>query len=409
MTKRTRQVENTWPCASCGATNKGRFLKCEKCGAFKEKGTKDVVPDPASAATVTDPELLKMATQGANWSCEFCNGQTRDATGKCVNCAAPKPLETPPTSDGVDIQKGPKSEISGDASISFDDGVVRIRSSNGGKINGLVVNGRTYNTRDGKVEVTENGKPVKASIAGASVTGKKKKISWPLVGAILGGVALFALIGFLVAPWEENVKVSSLSWNYKSDLHQKTLMHGEDWGSPIGSFNVSCSSKYYGDENCNAHDCRPHTVSYDCNCSSYECNCRESCKDNGNGFSTCTDVCSTCQKCSTCSKTEYDTCYDSCPVYKDWCKYDYYEWPIIKTMNTAGSKHDEHWPELEAFGPDQRINRTEKYEVEFLNEKKTTRSYHPSNLTDFARFQDGASWRIKVNRLHIVAPLNPLP
>jgi len=388
VVKRTRIVENTWTCNSCSTKNLGRFMACQNCQSPKEKDEKDVVPAANSAPTVTDAELLRLANQKANWICEYCNGQVRDEHGKCVkNCGAPKPKP--------------------EASIDFDDGVVRIKASNGGSITGLKVNGKTYNTRDGKVEVTEDSsKKTVVTLRGAVVT-QVKRLPWTGIAIGAGATAVVALFMFLFSSWEEDVKVAGIEWHYQADLHQRTLMHGSDWGSPSGAFNISCNSKFYGTEDCHPHDCRPHSVSYDCNCKNEECNCRETCRDNGNGFSTCSETCSTCRSCETCSKTEYDTCYDQCDVYRDWCTYDYYEWPIVATQKTAGAAHDEHWPALAAEGDTQRLDRTERYEVDFTG-KSDKWVFRPAGLQDFQRFKPQALWKIKVNRAGMVTPLKEL-
>lgn len=381
--KRTWTVENTWTCDSCQAKNLGRYVACQTCGNPKEKQEKDTVPDPDRTVAVTDPELLRLAAQGANWVCEFCGGQVRDEFNRCVkNCGAPKPYD--PLSPVEDIFTPTKPPDPTPEPLQAPEARL------------------------------EAPRPLPTGVPGPGVSYRPPKLPkdpapWKLIiglgGALLG---LATLLTYLLSPWEETTTVSGIQWNYRSDLHQRTLMHGTGWGAPVGSFNTSCKSKFYGTEDCHPHDCRPHSVSYECNCSSYECNCRKSCTDNKNGFSTCEESCSTCQRCSTCSRTEYDTCYDQCDVYKDWCEYDYYEWPIVATSQTGGIVHDEHWPPLVANGAEQRLDRTERYEVQFAN-KKDKWTLKPRSLNDFQRFNTGATWRIKVNRLGSVTPLQELP
>jgi len=212
-------------------------------------------------------------------------------------------------------------------------------------------------------------------------------------------------LGFwLFGTKEESASVSDISWTYTINLQQRTLRHGSDW-EPIRSdaFNVSCDRRYYGDRDCNPHNCRPHQVSYSCNCRSEQCNCHTTCRDQGNGFSRCSESCSTCSKCETCYRTEYDTCYDSCPVYKDHCDYDYYDWPTINTKVTSGAAHNETWPVLEARPIDQRLVKTEKYEVVFKNGVENWK-YTPKSLGEFRYFVTGVTWKLKVNRAGMVWP-----
>ena len=70
---RTWQVEDTWICPSCSASNRGRDLACRQCGARKDARVEDHASGPA-APEVTDPELLRKATAGPNWTCSYCGG-----------------------------------------------------------------------------------------------------------------------------------------------------------------------------------------------------------------------------------------------------------------------------------------------------------------------------------------------
>lgn len=391
--KRTWVVENTWKCDSCGRDNLGRHMKCEGCGSPKEKQEKDNTSASTTAPAVTDPELLRLANQGANWVCEYCGGQVRNEHGKCVkNCGAPRadpPSSPAPPPDG----KG--------APCAFC----------GGFCGGRCPQGAPYVPQAAPKPARAAPRPLPTGVPGPGVSKPKAKpfkVPWWVVGAVLGGGGLIALLVWLLTSWEVEARVSGIEWTYTSNLRQRTTMHGEDWGSPSGAFNVSCQRKLYGTEDCHPHNCNAHSVSYECNCTSYECNCRTSCTDNKNGFSSCSETCSSCQRCSTCSRTEYDTCYDQCDVYKDWCSYDYYEWPIIATKETYGVTHDEHWADLKADGPLQRLDQHETYEVKFAG-KEDAWKYRPGNLTEFQRFSTGATWKIQVNRLGMVHPVQVLP
>lgn len=408
-TKRTWVVENKWKCTSCNAENLGRYTECQNCRSAKEKDEADSLSGPGAPA-VTDPELLRLANQGANWVCEFCGGQVRNEHNRCVkNCGAPReePKVEVNTTDGrISVKATGGAQAVG---LNVDEDGVKIRTSNGGKVTNLVVNGRKVVDDEGNYIPKSPAKTYVPSPFGDVSTGQRVGIAAAIVG-VLGFVGLMI---YLFAPWEVDAKVVSISWSYRSDLRQRVQKHTEDWKSDMksGAFNVTCESKYYDTEDCNPHQCRPHSVSYECNCSSYECNCQQSCTDNKNGFSTCSETCSTCQRCSTCSRTEYDTCYDQCPVYKPWCSYDYYEWPVIQTLTTSGVTHDEHWPVLEAKGEEQKLDRTENYAVTFIDVKNSKESWEvaPRSLGEFQQFEPAQVWRLKVNRLRQATPLRKEP
>lgn len=372
--RRTWQVENTWVCDSCQEKNLGRFTECQKCGSAKEKHEQDAeVPDPDHTVPVTDPELLRLATQGANWVCEFCAGQVRDEFGKCRNCAGPREEPKPPPDPAPEPVRAerPRQEAPKQASQP----------------------------------TPQTGWPRRLPLVEGKLPPWTAKVPWFwVIGGLVGVIALIGLGFFLFATWEVLARVSSIHWHHKANLRQRTLMHGSGWGAPSGSFNQSCYRRFYGTEDCNPYKCRPHSESYECNCHSETCNCHNVCSPNGNGFSTCHEVCSTCRRCSTCTRTVYDTCYEQCDVYRSWCSYDYYEWPIIRTLATEGSEHNERWPELEAVGAEQRLERIARYEVKFQRSKKEW-TLKPSALSDFQRFRVGTGWRIKVNRVGSVTPL----
>lgn len=387
-----RIVENTWVCTSCKSTQLGRYMKCQSCGSAKEKDEQDIVPDPASAATVTDPELLKMAKDAPDWVCEYCGGRVRNAEGKCTNCAAERAsldariakLEASWTPEDAEAQKRGQEE---DA-----------RKIAGDWAKVLAEPPRMPPEPPKRAPPPPPPrKPVPAP---------KKPFPWPYVLAGIGAGLVAGLLAYLLTPREFDARISNIQWTYSSDLRQKTKEHKGEWVRPseASAFNVSCASRYYGNEDCHPHNCNPRTENYDCNCSSYSCNCRETCSSNKNGFSTCSTSCSTCSKCSTCSRTVYSTCYDRCSVYKNWCEYDYYAWPVIAHLSKSGATHAVSWPVLEAKGTDQRLDRTEVYEVVFAKDGDTW-TYSPRSLAEFEKFNESSIWRIKVRRIGTVEPL----
>jgi len=147
--------------------------------------------------------------------------------------------------------------------------------------------------------------------------------------------------------------------------------------------------------------------SYDCRCSTRRTNCH----DNGNGSATCDEetVCDTCytpKKCDTCEKRACDTCYDTCPVYDDWCTAQSYEWPIVNTKTNTGSDLRPAWPGLTA-GVLQRLERSESYAVKLANSDDVW-TYHPSNEGEYVRFAGHeGNLRISYTRAGTVSILGP--
>lgn len=176
---------------------------------------------------------------------------------------------------------------------------------------------------------------------------------------------------------------------------------------------MSCVTRQHGTHNCNPYDCNPHSVSYECHCHQVQTgeSCHERCTSNGNGFSSCEEVCSPSysRECDTCSRTEHDTCWHQCPTFDQWCTYQYYEWPTIDTATTSGTDVNAVvWPML-SVQPNppspQRLSRTEIYHVKFHNESKTW-EYSPTSVGDFRRFHRRVPWVIEVTHAGRVTPLH---
>jgi hypothetical protein len=338
-------------------------MNCVKCGAAK---TPDVEEHMLSADdVVTDGEMLKQAEAGPNWVCEYCGGQERNTKGECGQCGGKKPEDLIP-----------KAKI------------------------------RSYQGEVNREPLLDDIRPWWASPKAFKNSIKSDPGRSIVVCSILVAASFFAVfLVWLFTPKHIDAKVENIHWSYTANLREQKIQHDAEWGRPGNkgfyeepAFNISCDNRYYGTESCNPHDCNPHTVSYSCNCTSYQCNCSTSCTNQKNGYSSCTKSCSTCSKCSTCYKTEYSTCYEQCPVYRDWCQYSYYEWPITKTQSTSGDDQKVYWPSLSADGSLQRLQRTETYEVGFSCPDDKYK-YEPEDLLNFRRFNIGDLWRLQVGKI----------
>ncbi len=373
-------VENTWMCDSCQTSNKGRDMVCTNCGAQKSPDAEEKIG--SANEVVTDLMMLKQAKAGSNWVCAYCNGQERNFYNECKNCGGPK------TTDGrarlFDTLKNPAEEP------LTEQPSVEQRSLP-----------RASVVHDGDYDI----RPSWFSIRGVKewVMHNPLKILLVIVTLAMTVLTLF-LVHWLFTPKYVNTKVDSIYWKYTVNLRTREVRHDAEWGRPgdkgfyeESAFNVDCNSKYYGTEDCHPHDCRPHSVSYSCNCVSYSCDCKTTCTNEKNGYSRCSESCGTCNRCSTCYRTEYDTCYDQCPVYRDWCEYDYYEWPISKTISTTGEDHKIYWPTVE-FGPLQRLQKIEEYKIKFVCTGDSF-EYNPKGLLDFNRFNVGDFWRLQVGKI----------
>jgi hypothetical protein len=81
-----RHIEMTWVCAACSLRNLGRHTGCQRCGKAKTTEAYEMPAEVSQAASVTDPELLRLATAGANWVCRYCGSDQRRLDGECARC-----------------------------------------------------------------------------------------------------------------------------------------------------------------------------------------------------------------------------------------------------------------------------------------------------------------------------------
>lgn len=164
-------------------------------------------------------------------------------------------------------------------------------------------------------------------------------------------------------------QVKNIEWKHTENLREREARSGGGWGQPGDkgfydepAFNVECRSKYYGQEDCNPHSCGIDNKS---------------------------------------------TCHDSCSVYRRWCDYDYYEWPVRETKQTFGFTHDVSWPNIVPTGPHRRVQRVAEYHVVFRAYKEDEiLTYDTKELANFDRFNVEDTWQLEVG--HITGNVTPV-
>lgn len=185
------------------------------------------------------------------------------------------------------------------------------------------------------------------------------------VVGIAGTLALGFLIVFLFTPHEMNARVVGMKWIHIARYEERTVHTSEGWGSPDGAFNVTCQNRYYGQRPCSPYSCNYHTESYSCGSTKYP---------------------------QRCSRTVHSTCWRSCPVYRDWCRYNHYVWEKRNEQTLAGeSPHNLMWPDM---GPADETHRTIKvpaYIVHFKHNEDRF-SFDPETSERFMQFDTGQNW-----------------
>lgn len=135
---------------------------------------------------------------------------------------------------------------------------------------------------------------------------------------------------------------------------------GKPYGKDVIQGTLRCERRYCGEE---------------------ECFCTETCTGTGSN-ETCVHHCS------------------SCSVYKDWCMYDHWTWPIVKSASTNGpSTETPHWPSLQPEGVDQRLEQVQEYDVTLESEPPDSKRciFHPGSYEEVKKYLHGEWWLVKTN------------
>ncbi|PIR93584.1 hypothetical protein COT97_05860 [Candidatus Falkowbacteria bacterium CG10_big_fil_rev_8_21_14_0_10_39_11] len=384
--RRRKYVRETdWSCSSCGTMNKGRVMICKNCSNPKESDeTYQPAADRESQPEITDPELLRLAYAGPHLKCPYCQSDVRNIDIHCPSC-------------GSNLGKYQTDNIPESESDTHHKETI--------EVGGVKTNNQDRQDYDLPRQLATH----EVEMAQYQPTKILPQTNWPryllIVGLPVILIATFVwLMIFLFAKYDENAIVINISWWRTSAIDQRFVESDENWDDnmPAGAFNVDCDSQQRGTEDCNPHGCDPFP------CNPEPCNCKwvktNKCTDLETGFEECDEE-EQCEECFT--DTCYKTCYDQCPVYDDWCSYDYHVWREIQRETTRGNDHNEYWHDLQPNGELQRMTQTSGYEVNFsVNEKEY--SYEPEDSVDFARFNIGEPWQIRVNRVGSVEPVTRL-
>lgn len=298
----TRQIEMTWRCSSCSHRNLGRHTVCQQCGNPKDAGERYEMPsDTASAATVTDESLLRMATGGANWRCEYCGSDQRRADGNCGQCGAAPSNARP----------------------------------------------RRRDERKRKRDWTQ------------------RVLGWIRAHPYVSGAVGLVLVLLLTCAWMNRTrhyeaKTAAAQWTQSIIVERYQIWRRDGWRGelPSGAFEVSSLGQqiHHYEQVLDGYDTQRYSEQVACgeDCRDVPERCSESCSDNGNGFATCRTTCSGGgRSCSTKYCTEWRTRevprYRQEPRYAERVRYDIWDWGVHRTLVAAGAGiADLRWPVEEA-------------------------------------------------------------
>ena len=346
-------VENQWTCSTCGTVNAGREMRCTGCGKPKEQEAYQT-SGAAAAPAVTDDRLVQMAQGGVN----------RNLHDRCERCGAEKADSAQAPNPAAGQQPG---------------------------VPGMTV-----------TPMAAQGLPAGATVTKVAIP--ESKAPWGKIGCVALIVGM-CLLGIYMFRGRDGVAtVQSASWKTETRLEQRTVRQGQGFqdAMPDGGVVQSCEQRTVGTMPCNPHPC---VVQANGQCNPRQCNCTNQCRDLGNGFSECQQVCQTCY--DTCQVGQQSTCYQQCPRVGMYCRYTYDEWRATTTREQTGTSGTPTFAtDVVATGPDQRVAKDTTFTVVFTQDGETY-EFHPDDLAAFQRFTTGQTWNVTTSVAGGITPVAP--
>jgi hypothetical protein len=372
MAKRTRIIEGTWNCSSCGKQGiPARHKKCPDCNNPRELTGKESEFDFGEADEkgrlkregVTDEKALEMANAGADWFCAYCGASNRGDQAICKNCRA---------------------ERSGDAKALREEADPGLPP-----------------------EQAPRPPPPKKKF------GTVWKVILGVVGVgfcCFGGMVVHAIWSDI--PHDTTGEITSTEWKRTMYQERFTRVTLEDWQDKLrpspSRMPVDGKGEVSGVEN--IRDCVRQQRSTRkvadgtqrvCTTKSRKvaCGTEEKCRtrDKGNGFKeeVCQDVTKYCSE-------SYEDCrnetrYRDEPVYAQKCDYDTYQWKEVTRRETSGRDGEPpRWPELSASELD-RLRLEEKYTIKIAYDGgKESTTIEPKTEQEYLAWKKGQQLNLTV-------------
>jgi hypothetical protein len=323
----TRQIEMRWRCSSCSHDNLGRHAVCQQCGNPKDASERYVMPgDTAAAPSVTDPDLLRMATAGPNWRCSYCGSDQRKLDGNCAQCGAAPVAEKP---------RPP--------------------------------------------EKRERWPWWRVWLAKTRAWIREHPFATGAIGLVLAIILVWAWVN---RTRHFDATVAAVRWEQNVVVERWQIWQREGWRQDLApsAFDVvSLGSRvHHYEQVLDGYDTQYYTEKVACgeDCRDVPERCSESCSDNGNGFATCRTTCSGGgRSCSTryCDerRSRQVPRYRQEPRYAEMTRYRIWDWGYHRTASASGATtNDLYWPDEAArvgvgLPPDEkeRSHRVSKYRV----------------------------------------------
>ncbi|MBZ4401426.1 hypothetical protein [Myxococcus sp. AS-1-15] len=407
-----RHIEMFWRCSSCNHRNLGRHMVCQRCKNAKDGSEQYEMPeDTASAVTVTDEALLRMATSGPNWRCAYCESDQRALDGGCKNCGA-SAVDGTSTADSVP----PPPELP-------------TGKSKPRRIGCYILLGLALFCCCPAMIAGQSGSSSTTKEAAAATTAAKgpewtralqvQDVAWEHTVS----VERYRLVdeeGFEEDRPEDALQVKAQG---KRHHHDDQVLDGYQTVSYTERVQKGFTTETYRDKEACGEDCTTTPEK-----------CKETCTSNKNGFATCKTTCTGGEKrCKTryCSvtktrkepryvderRTRKEPRYRSVPRDATWYTWKAWRWTHERDVKAQGTTVQTHWPtdaELKPAkalhsGEKERDTREAKYTVRFHGDAAPAITYVPASLEEFQRYTPGSTHTLQQDegKVSVVAPPAP--
>ncbi|QDE85005.1 hypothetical protein [Myxococcus xanthus] len=405
-----RHIEMFWRCSSCNHRNLGRYMVCQGCKNAKDGSEQYEMPeDTASAVTVTNEALLRMATAGPNWRCAYCESDQRALDGGCKHCGASAvegSIPAEPTRPTPDEKKGAKSNRRLGCYILF---IIAFF----GCCCPMWMS---------------SGKKGTASATAATTAPKTEPER------------------------TRTLQVKEVSWEHTVSVERYRLVDDEGFEEdrPEGALLVKAQGKrHHHDDQVLAGYTTVHytervqrgftTETYRAkeacgeDCTTTPKKCSEQCTSNRNGFATCKTTCTgggrscTTRYCSVTKKrkepryvdeqrSRQEPRYRSVPRQATWYTWKEWRWMHDRDVKANGTTLEARWPTDAELRPAKALRKGEKernardarYSVVFHGDDQPAITYPPETLEEFQRFAPGSTHTLQQEQGKVsVVPQTP--
>lgn len=345
--------EGRWDCPSCGSKGiLGRHASCSQCGRPRPQGVKFYLPTESSE--ISNPSLLAIAQDGADWVCQYCSASNRTIDKFCTQCGAERGTSPTQSVKSYGLDEVPRAGESAARSVAS--GLASSQTSKGSFFDAL------------------NCRNAKRAIAALALSLTLGTGTW------------------FVVPRSIQTTVSTVSWERQIVVEHYVTVTESGWSIPPGGRLLSQKREIKEYQRVLDHyETRTRQVSEQVAVGSETYVCGQ--RDLGNGFF----------EDETCTRTRYETrthtesyeepIYRQEPIYATKYTYEIERWVHARTETTQGDDQQPVWATVALSDHEREADRHETYAVQFTDAKGQPHRYEFSEA-EWATFAVGESCKL---------------